>query len=658
MSDTLSHECGIAFIRLLKPFDYYAAKYGTPLHGFNHLMLLMEKQHNRGQDGAGIGCVKLNTPHGNAFMFRERDASPQALSNIFSRQLEDYNIKSKASAEKTLPLWGKSVKDFFDFAGEILLGHLRYCTSGGLGVSACHPFYRKSIWPTRSLMLAGNFNFANTRDLNEILIQRGAHPIFSTDTQTVLEEIGFWLDEEHTEIYRNLRDTENLPRDQIPHLISQRLDIAKILRQASREWDGAYTLVGTLGNGDSFLLRDPNGIRPGFYYRNDEIFTAASERAALMTVFNARYEDIHELPPGNAIIIKNDGSTTYEEINPPRAKKHCSFERIYFSRGNDPEIYAERKALGAALVPNVLGAIEHDFEHSVFSYIPNTSEAAFYGFIHEIYRSWCEKTKTLILNAAAEGKLDKALLDNLFHNTWPRSEKFAHKDIKIRTFIAEEKYRKHLASLVYDITYGTVHEGDNLVVIDDSIVRGTTLRESIIRIFARPNPRRIIICSTAPQIRYPDFYGIDMAAIDQFLIFDAATKLCEETGKRDLLHSVYEDCLKQLKDLSLPRENHVKRIYAAFSETEISRKAATLVRPEDLKWDGELTLVYQTIEDLHKSCPTSLGDWYFTGDYPTPGGYTNLSLAYVNFYEKHNPGARSSSSDLNLPGFSHPSISG
>ncbi|MDR1497789.1 MAG: class II glutamine amidotransferase [Puniceicoccales bacterium] len=633
MSDTLNHECGIAFIRLLKSFDYYAEKYSTPLYAFSQLMLLMEKQHNRGQDGAGIGCVKLNIPHGQAFMFRDRDASPHALTNIFSRQLDDYKAKTKANI--IVPEWTDSFKKNFDFAGEILIGHLRYCTSGGLGVSACHPFYRKSIWPTRNLMLAGNFNFANARDLNESLIQRGAHPIFSTDTQTILEEIGFWLDEEHSNIYRALRYDENFSREQIPPTISERLDIAKILRLASNEWDGAYTLIGLIGNGDSFLLRDPHGIRPCFYLQNDEIFAAASERAALMTVFNATYEDIHELPPGNAIIIKSNGSVSLEEIIPPLQKKHCSFERIYFSRGNDPEIYAERKTLGAALVPQVLNAIENDFERSVFSYIPNTAETAFYGFIHEIYRNWCEKTKDLILNAAKQGTLDKTLLDHIFLNTWPRSEKFAHKDIKLRTFIADEESRKRLASLVYDISYGVVRENDNLVVIDDSIVRGTTLRESILRIFARPNPRRIIICSTAPQIRYPDFYGIDMSEIDEFLVFQAALKLCEETGKKDLLLAVYKDCIKQLQDPDLPRQNHVKRIYEAFTEDALSQKAAELVRPRQIDWKGELSLVYQSIQNLHTACPTSLGDWYFTGNYPTKGGFTAISRAYVSFYENY-----------------------
>ncbi|MDR2512716.1 MAG: amidophosphoribosyltransferase [Puniceicoccales bacterium] len=632
MSDHLAHECGIAFVRLFKGHRYYEEKYGTPLYGFNQLFLLMEKQHNRGQDGAGIGCVKLNMPHGQAFMFRDRDPSSQALTNIFTRQLEAYS--QKVASDTIIPEFPQSIKAHFDFGGEVLLGHLRYGTSGNLDGAACHPFFRKSIWATRNLMVAGNFNITNSSSLNESLIQRGAHPIFSTDTQSVLEEIGFWLDEEHTKLYRELRDEQKLSGAEIPPVISQRLDVAKILRMASRNWDGGYVIIGLIGNGDAFIFRDPNGIRPCHYIFNDEVFAAASERAALMTIFNTTCEDIREIPPGYAMIIKSDGTHTLDEIIPSCAPRHCSFERIYFSRGNDPEIYAERKALGAALAGKVLESIERDFEHSVFSFIPNTAEIAFYGLIHEIYRHWREDTREAILAAAANGTLDRPLLDKLLFANWPRSEKVAHKDIKLRTFISAEKNRTKLASHVYDISYGTVSRGDNLVVVDDSIVRGTTLRQSIIRILSRPNPQRIIIASTAPQIRYPDCYGIDMSEMGQFLIFQSAVALCRETGKSDLLREVYEACCSQAGKPPAQMRNYVRRIYDEFTEEQLSKRAAELVRPSPSTWQGELKLVFQSINNLHKACPTSLGDWYFTGEYPTPGGYATLNRAYINFHDK------------------------
>ncbi len=632
MSESLKHECGIAFVRLLKPLDYYEQKHGSPLYGFNQLFLLMEKQHNRGQDGAGIGCVKIDAPHGQAFMFRDRDPSGQALTQIFSRQLDAYN--AMVASGTVLPEFPKTVKEHFDFGGEILLGHLRYSTSGtAADASACHPYFRKSIWPTRNLMLAGNFNITNSRDLNESLVARGAHPIFSTDTQSLLEEIGFWLDEEHTNLYHELRDKNGMAGAEIPPIISKRLDIAKILRQASKNWDGAYTLIGLIGNGDSFILRDPNGIRPCFYLKNNEVFAAASERAALMTIFAAKKEDIVELRPGHAIIIKSSGEIVEEEILQARAHKHCSFERIYFSRGNDPEIYAERKKLGAALVDDVLRIIENDFEHSVFSFIPNTSEVAFYGLIHEMYRRWRVGAHTEILAAAKAGTLDEKLLDKLLFQTWPRSEKVAHKDIKLRTFISGEKSRTRMASHVYDISYGAVNEGDNLVVVDDSIVRGTTLRQSILRILSSPNPKRIIVASTAPQIRYPDCYGIDMSEMGKFLIFQSAVELCKETGNAEILREVYEDCVRQSAKPESEMVNHVARIYAQFTDEQLSRKAAELVFPKNIGWKGELVFVFQSIENLHKSCPTSLGDWYFTGEYPTPGGYATLNRSYINYFE-------------------------
>ncbi|MDR2430266.1 MAG: amidophosphoribosyltransferase [Puniceicoccales bacterium] len=632
MSDTLSHECGIALVRLLKPLAYYEQKYKDPLYGFQQLFLLMEKQHNRGQDGAGIGCVKLNMPHGHAYMYRDRDPTAQALTNVFTRQMDSFN--AKVATSDIIPEMPETVKTHFDFGGEILLGHLRYGTSGSLDASACHPYFRKSIWPTRNLMLAGNFNITNSSDLNASLVQRGAHPIFSTDTQSLLEEIGFWLDDEHNRNYHQLRDIEHKSGAEIPPLISQRLDIAAILRKASREWDGAYALIGLIGNGDTFVLRDPHGIRPCYYLHNDEVLAVTSERAALMTIFNAPCEAIDELTPGHAIIVKSDGATRIEKIIAPvEPKRHCSFERIYFSRGNDPEIYLERKTLGAALATQVLAAIENDFEHTVFSFIPNTAEIAFYGLIHEIYSRWRATTIDAILHAAETQTLTRTHLEHLLNTTWPRSEKVAHKDIKLRTFIAAERKRTRMASHVYDISHGAVNKGDNLVVVDDSIVRGTTLRQSIIRILTRPCPRRLIIASTAPQIRYPDCYGIDMSEMGKFLIFQAAVALCKETGKEILLRETYEKCVRQSTLPAKEIKNFVQCIYEPFTEEQLSRRAARLVTPPDSEWNGELILVFQSIENLHRSCPTSLGDWYFTGEYPTPGGYAALNRAYINFYE-------------------------
>jgi amidophosphoribosyltransferase len=600
-------------------------------------------------------------------MFRDRDPTSQALSKIFSRQLATYDALVKKGTIVEGALYHDTIKKHFDFGGEILLGHLRYGTSGSNDpdAAACHPFSRKSIWPTRNLMLAGNFNITNSTELNETLVKRGAHPIFSTDTQTLLEEIGFWLDEEHTDLYRRLRDEQHLDGAKIPPVISKRLDIAKVLRKASKNWDGAYALIGVVGNGDAFVFRDPCGIRPCYYILNEEVFSVASERAALMTIFDAKQEDVHELEPGHAIIVKADGTVANKKILTPRhPKTHCSFERIYFSRGNDPEIYAERKALGAALVDKVNEIIHGDIEHSVFSYVPNTAETAFYGLIHEFYRRWRTATRDTIAQALDAGILTKQLLDHLLLDTWPRSEKIAHKDIKLRTFISGETSRKKLASHVYDVSYGTVRPEDNLVVLDDSIVRGTTLKQSIIRILSRLNPKRIIICSTAPQVRYPDCYGIDMSELGKFLIFKAAVKLCYErklemeptddgkTKREGLLTEIYHKCKEQENKPATKIKNYVRDIYKNFSVGELSDKAAELVRPPRLgetegappnssradhsNWDGEIALVFQSIDNLHKSCPTSLGDWYFTGEYPTPGGYAVLNRAYTHYYEGKN----------------------
>ncbi len=629
MSDPIKHECGIAVIRLLKPLEYYEHKYGTPLYGFNQLFLLMEKQHNRGQDGAGIGCVKLGVPAGENFMARDRALGSGALTEMFSRQLADYDsMVRKGEIFPEIPL---TVKKNFAFGGELLMGHLRYGTSGNYDLSTCHPFARKSIWPTRNLMIAGNFSITNPRELNEILVNRGAHPIFSTDTQSLMEELGFWLDDAHTTIFRELRDA-GVPGNEMPEKISRRINLADVLRKASAKWDGGYTLCGLTGNGAMFVTRDPNGIRPCFILRNEEVIAVASERAPLMTIFNAAKNDVQDLRAGAALSVESDGETGFEVIVPEMKNRHCSFERIYFSRGNDVSIYKERKALGAALVPQILKEIDNDFLNTVFSFIPNTAETAYYGMMSELRMIRRREVKNELLEAAKRGNVTPELIEKLIMENWPRGEKVAHKDIKLRTFISQEKDRTKLASHVYDITYGTVKKGENLVIIDDSIVRGTTLRESILKILSRPNPKKIVVCSSAPQIRYPDCYGIDMSELGKFLAFQAAVTLVQQTGKGDLLNEIYRDCLDELSKPEVSMTNHVARIYEQFSTERISKKCAELVYPCG-DWKGELVLVYQKIEDLHKACPSSEGDWYFTGNYPTPGGFRALNRAYVNFYE-------------------------
>ena len=591
----------------------------------------MEKQHNRGQDGAGIGCVKIGSENGEAFLFRDREIGAQGLTQIFTRQIKAYSDKMREAV--IVPEFPETVKRHFDFGGELLLGHLRYGTSGNFDSVSCHPYARKSIWPTRNLLVAGNFNLTNTAELNASLTQRGAHVIYSTDTQSILEEIGFWLDEEHDRLFKAFKD-QGLEGAAVQAEISKHMDIGNVLRRAAKNWDGGYAIAGLVGNGDSFVIRDPNGIRPCWYARTEDLIAVASERVALMTIVGVSQEDVHELPAGHALIMKADGRHSIESFHAPGEIRHCSFERIYFSRGNDPEIYAERKALGAALADDVLAQIRDDHDNAVFSYIPNTAEIAWYGLMEELRKRRRAQVSEKLIAAQRAGKLDEAMIEKLVLGGWPRGEKVAHKDVKLRTFISQEKNRMQMASHVYDISYGTVREGDTLVCVDDSIVRGTTLRQSILRILARPNPKRIVIASTAPQIRYPDCYGIDMSEMGKFLAFQATVALCKERGKTDLLREVYEDCVAQSKKPTKEMQNHVKRIYAAFTEIEIAAKAAELVYPSKSSWKGELILVFQKIESLHKACPKSRGDWYFTGDYPTPGGLGVLNQAYINYWEK------------------------
>lgn len=631
MSEFISHECGIALVRLKKPIAYYQEKYGTPLWGFQQLFLLMEKQHNRGQDGAGVACVKFDVPAGEPYMFRERNVKSNPLDKIFRALHTRYT--GLVDEGVVHPEFPDTAKQKFDFCGEVYLGHLRYGTSGGYNLSACHPFFRRSSWPTRNLMLAGNFNLTNTAELNDSLIAIGQHPIFATDTQAILERIGFCLDDEHDRIYRGLR-AENVSGAEITRRINEEIDPARVLRTAAANWDGGYSLVGVLGNGDAFVTRDPSGIRPCHWFENDEVLAFASERAPLCTVFDLEAADVHEVEPGCAVIMKKSGRVVSERIKPELPKTQCTFERIYFSRGNDADIYRERKALGAGLASQLLTAIGGDLENSIFSFIPNTAEVAFFGLMSELRFRRRADVKQTLLNAAKAGTITEALVDDLILNNWPRGEKIVTKDVKLRTFISQEKSRNNLASLVYDITYGVVQPKDYLICVDDSIVRGTTLRRSILRILKRLNPRKIIIASTAPQIRYPDCYGIDMSEIGKFVAFEAAITLLKETGQAALIEEVYRQCLEELLHPGKVPVNHVRKIYNPFTAEEISRKITQLVSPKPNGWNGEIEIIYQSIENLHLALPDHTGDWYFTGNFPTPGGYRVVNQAFVNYFEK------------------------
>ncbi len=631
MSDSLQHECGLAFIRLKKPLPWYRDKYGSWLWGFQRLYLLMEKQHNRGQDGVGIGCCKLDMPLGLPYLFRERNAERDSLIKLMEGGIRDYEkLIRKGKIKEDEP---ESFKRHFDFGGEVLLGHLRYGTSGQFGTGGCHPYVRRTNYPTKTLMVLGNFNMTNARDLNHHLIQRGQHPVFDTDTQTVLEEIGFHLDEAHDAIYRRERDA-GTDGALIPGIISEEIDISRILTKCSDIWDGGYSIAGVLGNGDGFVLRDPNGIRPCHYFENEDVIAFASERVPLMTVFNADLDEIHELPPGHVGMMDRRGGLELKQFAEPGLLRPCSFERIYFSRGNDPDIYHERMQLGANLVPRIVERLEEDFDRTVFSFIPNTAEVAYHGMMDGLRKLRRDQVKQSIVAAAKAGTLDENTIDKLILQSWPRGEKIAHKDIKLRTFISQEKGRNQMVSHVYDVTYGQISPDEALVVIDDSIVRGTTLKDSIIRILARLNPRKIIIAATAPQIRYPDCYGIDMSELGKFIVFRAAVSLLESSGRHNLLTDVYYRCLAELEKPVALMTNPVKAIYEPFTEAELSAEVSRLVYPEDLAWKGTVEVIFQSIEGMKSAIPVHNGDWYFTGDYPTPGGYKVVNQAFVAYFDK------------------------
>ena len=630
MSDFLKHECGIAAVRLRKPLAYYYDRYGTALWGFHKLFLLMEKQHNRGQDGVGIGCAKLNMPLGQPYVFRRRDSERDGLANIFRKEMKSFHKMARKGILS--PDKPDTVKSEYDFGGEVLIGHLRYGTSGEFDAGSCHPYLRRSNWPTRTLMVMGNFNMTNAAELNQVLVERGQHPVFGTDTQTVLEEIGFHLDEAHTDLYRRLRDDGVEGRD-MPERISSELDLARIVGESAQSWDGGYSICGVVGNGDMFVMRDPRGIRPCHMLVTDEVIAFASERVPLMTVFEAEASEVRAVDPGSVITIKSDGSFTDTAFSPPQRYSPCSFEKIYFSRGNDPQIYRERKAMGASMVPQVMAAIGGSFDKAVFSFIPNTAETAYYGLMDGLRLFRRQEVRSAILDAQAKGELTPEALDDLILRNWPRGEKIAHKDIKMRTFIAQEKGRDQLVSHVYDITYGVVRQDDALVALDDSIVRGTTLKKSILKILARTQPRKIVVCSTAPQIRYPDCYGIDMSELGKFIAFQAAVALHRRAGRQSLLDRIYEECRNELQKPAAEMVNRVKGIYAAFTDEEVSAEISRMVSPEDIDWDGEVEVIFQTIENLHASVKGPCGDWYFTGNYPTVGGYSMVNAAYVRWYE-------------------------
>ena len=629
MSDSLRHECGIALVRLTKDLKWYQEKYGTPLHGFNQLFLLMEKQHNRGQDGAGIANIKLDMQPGERYISRTRSVQKNPTQDIF----DQINAKFKTIYDEN-PSALKDVnflKQNAGFTGEVFLGHLRYGTYGRNSIESCHPFLRQSNWMTRNLVVAGNFNLTNVDELFDTLVELGQHPKEKSDTVTVMEKIGHFLDVENDELYAHYKSLGYAKAD-IYARIQDEIKIDKILKKASERWDGGYAMAGLLGHGSAFVLRDPSGIRPAFWYEDDEICVVASERPVIQTAFNLKVEDIQELKPGHALIIEKKGQVKEIQINAPRPLAQCSFERIYFSRGSDADIYKERKALGRLIVKNVLDSVGHDYDNSVFSFIPNTAEVSFYGLIKGLEEA-LNQDKIKQIQALGAGASTEAIAEVV--NRRARIEKIAIKDAKLRTFITQDDSRDDLVAHVYDITYGSVRRGtDNLIVIDDSIVRGTTLRQSILRILDRLGPKKIVVVSSAPQIRYPDCYGIDMAKMGDFIAFEAAIALLRETGKAHLIDEVYRAALEQVQ---LPKEqvkNVVQRIYEPFTDTEISAKIAQMLTPEGMQADVEI--IYQTVENLHMACPGHTGDWYFTGNYPTPGGNKVVNRAFINWMEKRN----------------------
>ncbi len=625
MSELIKHECGIALIRLLKPLSYYHDKYGTWQYGLNKLYLLMEKQHNRGQDGVGIVNVKIDLHPGQEYITRYRSNEQNPIRDVFGKVEKAYKKARKTGGNIEDPAW---VYNHLPFTGELFLGHLRYGTFGRNSIEYVHPVMRQNNWKSRNLVLAGNFNLTNTNELFNKLIELGQHPKAYTDTVTILEKVGHFLDEENQLLFRQYKN-EGFTNKEISPLIEQNLDVQKVLERSSKDWDGGYAMIGLVGHGDAFVMRDPWGIRPAHYYCDDEIVVVASERPVIQTVMDVHFSEVKEVAPGEALIIKKDGRVTTEMIRVPHKRKSCSFERIYFSRGSDRDIYRERKELGRLLAPIVLETVAHDFQNTVFSYIPNTAETAFYGMIQGI-REYLVDWKIREIRQR-NGSLTDEQIKKII-SVEPRIEKMAIKDVKLRTFITDEGSRDDLVAHVYDVTYGMIRNNtDTLVIIDDSIVRGTTLKKSILKILDRLHPKKIIVVSSAPQIRYPDCYGIDMARLDSFIAFNAAISLLRESHREALIADVYRKCKEQE---NLPKEeivNYVKEIYRPFTNEQISAKIADLLKPEDC--NAEVEIVYQTVENLHQACPNDTGDWYFTGDYPTPGGNRVVNASFINFME-------------------------
>jgi amidophosphoribosyltransferase len=630
MSDQIKHECGVAFIRLLKPLSFYQKKYGTALYGLNKLYLLMEKQHNRGQDGAGVATIKLDIEPGKRYISRHRSMASNAVADIFEYIQKKFADIQKEQPEKMADAaW---LKENVSFTGEVLLGHLRYGTHGKNSIENCHPFLRQNNWQTRNLVIAGNFNMTNVDELLQQLYDLGQHPKEKADTITVLEKIGHFLDTENQGLFDQYKREGHDDNMEISKLIANDMDVAKILRKSAKNWDGGYTIAGIIGHGDAFVMRDPVGIRPAYYYYNDEIVVAASERPALQTAFNIPIEEIKEIRPGHALIVKKSGKITEEMFSEPLEKKACSFERIYFSRGSDASIYRERKQLGRLLCPQILEAVNNDIPNTVFSYIPNTAEVAFYGMVEGVHKYIKTYQKERLLSR--EEKISDEELTEVLALA-PRIEKIAIKDVKLRTFITQDADRSEMVAHVYDTTYGLIKKGlDTLVVLDDSIVRGTTLKQSILKILDRLGPKKIVVVSSAPQIRFPDCYGIDMSRMGEFVAFEAAINLLKEIKREDIILGVYKKC----KDsASLPKEqveNYVKAIYEPFTDQQVSDRIAQIITPKEI--NAEVQVIYQTLDNLHLACPDHAGDWYFSGHFPTPGGNKVVNRAFVNWMEGKN----------------------
>jgi len=628
MSDPIKHECGISLIRLLKPLEYYKEKYGTAFYGVNKMYLMMEKQHNRGQDGAGFASIKMDMDPGERYMSRVRSAQQQPIQDIFAQINNRINTSLAEHPEYVNDVaWQKKN---IPYIGELLMGHVRYGTFGKNSIESVHPFLRQNNWMHRNLIVAGNFNMTNVDELFSNLVELGQHPKEKADTVTVMEKIGHFLDDAVAKLYKRIKK-EGYTKREASALIAERLNVGKILRKASKNWDGGYAMSGLIGHGDAFVMRDPAGIRPAYYYKDDEVVVVASERPVIQTVFNVDFDDVKELDPGHAIIVKKSGDMALKQILEPTERKACSFERIYFSRGSDKEIYQERKKLGKLVFPEILKSIDNDLENTVFSYIPNTAETSFFGMVKEAQNYLNKKKEEQILalgpNMTGE-QLHKILAIR------PRIEKVAIKDAKLRTFITQDSNRDDLVTHVYDISYGSVKPTDNLVIIDDSIVRGTTLKRSILKILDRLSPKKIVVVSSAPQIRYPDCYGIDMAKLEDFVAFKAAKALHEDHGTTHLIKEIYEKCLTQTDPSNKNAVNYVQEFYAPFSAKQISKKIGEILSPEGI--NAEVEIIYQTIEGLHSACPKNLGDWYFTGNYPTPGGNRIVNKAFVNFFEGKN----------------------